>query len=406
MAACSARGRRAAGCWTDSADEDPTGARVAAPASDRSRPAWRWRRSPPAGPVATGGSARPVRRATGVHRPAAAVWFTWPAWPLALWTLWRWRRQLGSRHVALPLWFCLVVVVAAVLSPHPRPRAAARPARAGRAGGLRAAHLRAQRLGADRLVHAAVLQRLRAGDLGDLAVAADRRAGQAGRQRGQAGAGFRAELLAGRAFIAALAGDVAWLWLVRWRTARNREAIWKSLVLPAGGAALGWLLVMTLWLPVLDYARSYAPVVQRLTAAWTSPAAWRCSASRGAARRPALSRQARLRAAATPSKLSLAGGPPRTCSNRRAHGGSTCGNGAGGQGPAARPTRTTTSSCTRSRRCGNAGSSPGTRARCSRASWPPWPSASPTPSWRALFAGGAGGAVGRVGRLHQRVRRA
>jgi len=36
------------------------------------------------------------------------LWFTWPAWPLALWTLWRWRRQLTARHVALPLWFALV----------------------------------------------------------------------------------------------------------------------------------------------------------------------------------------------------------------------------------------------------------------------------------------------------------
>jgi hypothetical protein len=67
------------------------------------------------------------------------------------------------------------------------------------------------------------------------------------------------------AFIVAVLATVAWIWLVRWRTSRNREAIWKSLVLPAGGAALGWLLVMTLWLPVLDYARSYAPVVRGIT---------------------------------------------------------------------------------------------------------------------------------------------
>ncbi|MCK7494257.1 MAG: hypothetical protein MZW92_25940 [Comamonadaceae bacterium] len=43
---------------------------------------------------------------------------------------------------------------------------------------------------------------------------------------------------------------------MRWRTGRHREALWKSLVLPAGGVALCWLLLMTLWLPLLDYARS------------------------------------------------------------------------------------------------------------------------------------------------------
>ena len=27
------------------------------------------------------------------------AWFTWPAWLLALWTLWRWRRRLSDRHI-------------------------------------------------------------------------------------------------------------------------------------------------------------------------------------------------------------------------------------------------------------------------------------------------------------------
>jgi hypothetical protein len=62
----------------------------------------------------------------------------------------------------------------------------------------------------------------------------------------------------------ALAGTVAWLALVRWRTGHHRHALWKSLVLPAGGVALSWLLLMTLWLPLLDHARSYRPLVQRL----------------------------------------------------------------------------------------------------------------------------------------------
>jgi len=53
--------------------------------------------------------------------------------------------------------------------------------------------------------------------------------------------------------------------LVKWRTGYHRAAIWKSLVLPAGGAVLCWLLLTTLWLPLLDYARSYAPLVQKIT---------------------------------------------------------------------------------------------------------------------------------------------
>jgi hypothetical protein len=65
-------------------------------------------------------------------------------------------------------------------------------------------------------------------------------------------------------FVLALAGTLAWFALVRWRTGRNRHALWKSLVIPAGGVGLCWLLLMTLWLPLLDYARSPRAVVERV----------------------------------------------------------------------------------------------------------------------------------------------
>ena len=31
------------------------------------------------------------------------AWFTWPAWPLALFTVWKWRRRLLDEHLAVPL---------------------------------------------------------------------------------------------------------------------------------------------------------------------------------------------------------------------------------------------------------------------------------------------------------------
>ena len=65
-------------------------------------------------------------------------------------------------------------------------------------------------------------------------------------------------------FLIAVCASLAWVWLAKWRIGRHRAAIWKSLVLPAGGAALCWLLLMTLWLPLLNYARSYEPLVQRV----------------------------------------------------------------------------------------------------------------------------------------------
>jgi 4-amino-4-deoxy-L-arabinose transferase-like glycosyltransferase len=64
------------------------------------------------------------------------------------------------------------------------------------------------------------------------------------------------------AFAIALAATLVWAWLVQWRVGRHRAAIWKSLVLPAGGSALCWLLLMTLWMPLLNYTQSYNALVR------------------------------------------------------------------------------------------------------------------------------------------------
>ena len=82
------------------------------------------------------------------------LWFTWPAWPLALWTVWRWRRQWQQPHVALPLWAVLIVVLHSALDPE-RDRALllALPALAALAAF--ALPTCGAAYGADRLVHAA-----------------------------------------------------------------------------------------------------------------------------------------------------------------------------------------------------------------------------------------------------------
>jgi hypothetical protein len=72
--------------------------------------------------------------------------------------------------------------------------------------------------------------------------------------------GFEPHFSPGLLVLATL-GTFAWLALVRWRTARVQHALWKSLVLPASGVALFWLLLLTLGLPAIDYARSYRPWV-------------------------------------------------------------------------------------------------------------------------------------------------
>lgn len=198
------------------------------------------------------------------------VWFTWPAWPLALWTVWRWRRQLGRRHVALPLWFAVVGLATAVLSPNPdRALLLALPALAT----LAAFALPTFERSVSALIDWFTLLFFSGCALVIWVIWISLQTGVPAKPAANV-----AKLAPGFVpsfsllpFAVALAATVAWVALVRWRTKRNRQAIWKSLVLPAGGAALGWLLVMTLWLPVLDYARSYTAVVQRLAARMDTP---------------------------------------------------------------------------------------------------------------------------------------
>ncbi|MEJ8858072.1 hypothetical protein WKW79_26120 [Variovorax robiniae] len=189
------------------------------------------------------------------------LWFPWPAWPLTAWTLWRWRRQLTARHVILPLWFVLVPLAATITTDFSdRSLLLSLPA---------FATLAAFALPTFRRSVAALLDWLTLLTFTTSAIfiwlywislqtgIPPKPAANVARLA----PGFVPSFSA-TAFVFALAATVAWFWLVRWRTGRHRAALWKTLVLPAGGTALCWMLVMTLWLPVLDYARSYAPQVQ------------------------------------------------------------------------------------------------------------------------------------------------
>ena len=191
------------------------------------------------------------------------AWFTWPVGPLAAWTVWRWRGHWQRRHVLLPLVCAVIPIITSILM-----------------GGSDRALLLA--LPALALLAAFALPTLQRG----FAAAMDwfsvffftasalffwiyyssmqlgwPTAPLANMRR--LAPGFEPSFNA-PALVFAVLATLAWLALVRWRTAKHQHALWKSLVLPAGGVALGWLLAMTLLLPPLDYARSNRPLVDQL----------------------------------------------------------------------------------------------------------------------------------------------
>ena len=66
------------------------------------------------------------------------------------------------------------------------------------------------------------------------------------------------------ALIAAIAVTILWVSVVKWRTSRAPKVIWRAVVISAAGTTLTWVLLMTLWLPTINYAKTYRNVAQRL----------------------------------------------------------------------------------------------------------------------------------------------
>ncbi|MBT9512191.1 MAG: hypothetical protein IV104_07580 [Acidovorax sp.] len=198
------------------------------------------------------------------------LWFGWPAWPLALWTLWRWRKQIvnrqGHRHLLLPLWFS-AVSIAATITTQPADRALllGLPAMAS----LAAFALPTLRRSVGALIDWFTLLFFTVSALAIWVIWIAMQTGVPAKPAANVAKlapGFVPQFSA-LALVVALAATVGWCSLVWWRASRDRAPIWKSLVLPAGGAALGWVLLMTLWLPLLDYARSYSPQVRSVVVA-------------------------------------------------------------------------------------------------------------------------------------------
>jgi len=191
------------------------------------------------------------------------LWFTWPAWPLAVWTVWRWRGHLTHRHIAIPLGCALVSVLACVAM----------------GGSDRALMLGLPPLAVLAAFALPTLQRSAAAAIDWFSVCfftavaivfwvvyLSMHTGipaQPGANVARLAPGYISHF-SPLALALAGAGTLAWLWLVKWRTGRTRHPLWKSLVLPASGVTLAWLLVMTLLLPPVDHARSYRSLVGRI----------------------------------------------------------------------------------------------------------------------------------------------
>jgi hypothetical protein len=196
------------------------------------------------------------------------VWFTWPVWPLVLWSLWSWRKQvfrLGQPDpIWLPLIFAAVTVGTTLLTgASDKSLLLALPSLAC----LAALALPTLNRSVSSFIDWFTLLFFTVCGVVIWVIWISLHTGiphQPATNVARLAPDFQPDFEVW-SFLVALLASLSWAWLVRWRVGRNRAALWKSMVLPAGGAALCWLLLTTLWMPLLNHARSYDTLVQKIS---------------------------------------------------------------------------------------------------------------------------------------------
>jgi 4-amino-4-deoxy-L-arabinose transferase-like glycosyltransferase len=206
------------------------------------------------------------------------LWHAWPAWPIALWAIYAWRTQ-ACLHILLPAAGIAVLLLLNLAAPVSRdvdllpllPPLAI----------LATFGLPTLKRGAINAIDWFSVMALSA-------MAAFIWLGWIAKQTGwpaqlaknafKLAPGFKPEFNL-IALLIALASSVGWVLLLQWRLGRRPPVLWRAVVLSTGGLVLCWLLLMTLWLPWLNYGQSYADVAQQIKK--RLPDNYRCVNARG-----------------------------------------------------------------------------------------------------------------------------
>lgn len=196
-----------------------------------------------------------------------ALWFCWPSWPFAAWALYAWRRQYRTLHIALPAAAVATTMLLGLLNQNSDDGVLIPlvPALAI----LGAFGLPTMKRGAINAVDwfsVMVLTTLAAGLWIYWSGAQLGWPAQAGANVLKLVPGYVPEINP-LGLVIALLATAGWVWLVHWRLARRPSVLWRAVVLSSGGAVLCWLLLMTLFLPEFNYAKSYRGMAHDISSA-------------------------------------------------------------------------------------------------------------------------------------------
>lgn len=194
------------------------------------------------------------------------IWYCWPAWPFAAWAAWAWRRQHGLMHIILPTCFVGALVLLLLCDPISENGDLLKllpPLALMAAFGLPT--MKRGAINAIDWFSVMVLTLLGAFLWMFWIAKLSGWPAWMARNALKLVPGFRPEIGI-VAFIVAAAATLGWVFLVHWRLSRQPSVLWRAVVLSSGGLILLWVLLMTLFLPDLNYARSYAGVAQQIAA--------------------------------------------------------------------------------------------------------------------------------------------
>lgn len=202
------------------------------------------------------------------------IWFAWPAWPFAAWAVYAWRKQERALHIALPMAFILCFSLLALINNFPEEGillpilpALAILAAFGLPTMKRSAINAVDWFSVTVLTGVAAIVWL-----GWIAEQTGWPPAIAKKILGQV-PGYLPEFNL-FTFVIALVTTILWFRLVYWRISRQPSVLLRAVVLSSGGVILLWLLLMTLWLPLINHRITYAVVSAQISENLNAP--YRC----------------------------------------------------------------------------------------------------------------------------------
>ncbi|RJG15283.1 ArnT family glycosyltransferase [Massilia cavernae] len=195
------------------------------------------------------------------------IWFFWPALPFAGWAIYAWRRQNHLLHIVLPLSFVAALTLLVLCDPAPENGDLLKllpPLAIMAAFGLPTM----KRSAINFIDWFSVMVLTMLASIVWLFWAAKLTGwpAQFAKNALKQVPGFKPEFDVLLVLVAAIA-TIGWFFLVYWRVSRRPSVLWRAVVLSSGGLILLWILLMTLFLPDLNYSKSYASVAKQIAAA-------------------------------------------------------------------------------------------------------------------------------------------